>query len=106
MQVKELKALESIEKELKTLEGHLGFYYKNLKSGFEYGVNQDDTFFAASVIKLPLFLNVLLESEKGSISLDEKYLKLYIYSSFAWEHTKDFYQVGQKLAWKFVSGRF
>lgn len=72
MNTKELNALEAIEKELKSLGGHLGFYYKNLKSGFEYGVNADDIFLAASVIKLPLFLNVLLECEKGNISLDEK----------------------------------
>lgn len=72
MQTKEFKSLKNIEKELESLDGHLGFYYKNLKSGFEYGVNQDDTFLAASVIKLPLFLNVLFECEKGRISLDEK----------------------------------
>ncbi len=64
--------LQKIKKELETLPGHLGFYFKDLKSGFEFGVNENDEFLAASVIKFPLFLHILSECEKGSISLETK----------------------------------
>ncbi len=68
----ELKALESIKTEIEGLGGHLGFYYKNLVSGFEYGVKADESFLAASVIKFPLFLHVMKECEKGNISLSDR----------------------------------
>ena len=71
MQNKELEVLESISAEMKTVEGHLGLYYKNLVSGFEYGVGADESYGAASVIKFPLFLHILSENEKGSLSLDD-----------------------------------
>ncbi len=70
----EFAVLEEIKKELKTINGHLGFYYKNLVSGFEYGVNDGDEFLAASVIKFPLFLYVLNQCFAGKSSLDERLL--------------------------------
>ena len=71
MSNKEIITLQAIEKETKELSGHLGFYYKNLQSGFEYGVNENDSFLAASVIKFPLYLHVMNECEKGNMSLDD-----------------------------------
>ncbi len=72
MNTKERHALENIKRELKTLPGHLGFYYKNLVTGFEYGVGEEETYLAASVIKLPLFLHVLNLQSKGKLSLKDK----------------------------------
>lgn len=69
---KELQVLESIKKEMAPLTGHLGLYYKNLATGFEYGVGEDEVYGAASVIKLPLFLHTLAECEKGKLSLDDR----------------------------------
>ncbi|MBQ7048424.1 MAG: serine hydrolase [Clostridia bacterium] len=69
---KELQVLESIKKEMAPLTGHLGLYYKNLATGFEYGVGEDEVYVAASVIKLPLFLHPLAECEKGKLSLDDR----------------------------------
>ena len=68
---KEQQVLDAIAREMETIPGHLGFYYKNLVTGLEYGVRPDETYFAASVIKLPLFLHVLRECEAGKISLDD-----------------------------------
>ena len=68
----ELRILKSIEKEMSQIPGHLGMYYKNLITGFEYGVRDDEAFLAASVIKLPLFLHLLKQQAAGEISLDEK----------------------------------
>jgi len=72
MQNKELFVLNAIKAEMETIPGHLGLYYKNLITGFEYGVREDEVYDAASVIKLPLFLHVLTEDFRGSLSLDDR----------------------------------
>lgn len=56
---KEQDALESIRQQIPSLPGHLGFYYKNLITGHEFGINEADAFLAASVIKFPIFLYLL-----------------------------------------------
>lgn len=68
----ERKTLEAIAGELEGLPGHLGFYYKNLVTGFEYGVRETEAYLAASVIKLPLFLHVLERCAAGNMSLDDR----------------------------------
>lgn len=68
----EQRTLTAIEKEMEAIPGHLGFYYKNLATGYEYGVNAGDAFLAASVIKFPLLLHVLTRAHRGEISLDDR----------------------------------
>ena len=65
-------ALESIREEMDGIPGHTGFYYKNLATGYEFSVRGDELFGAASVIKLPLFMHVLAESDAGRMSMDER----------------------------------
>jgi len=69
---KEGLALEAIGEEMKVIPGHLGFYYKNLTTGLEYGINENDAFLAASVIKFPLLLHVLTRAARGEIRLADK----------------------------------
>lgn len=71
---RELQVLNDIRDEMEQIFGHLGFYYKNLVTGFEYGVHADEAFGAASVIKLPLFLHVLEQAAQGKLSMDDKLL--------------------------------
>lgn len=71
-QSREQKALEYIKTGMKEIPGHIGFYYKNLITGYEESVGADEAYLAASVIKLPLFLHVLTLAARGQISLDEK----------------------------------
>ena len=68
----ELAALQAIAAEADTLPGHVGFYYKNLVTGFTYGVRAEETFLAASVIKFPILLHVLQRAARGEISLSQK----------------------------------
>ena len=68
----ELEILQSIARELEGLPGHVGFYYKNLATGFSFGVREAEAYLAASVIKFPLYLHILAEAEKGNLSLSEK----------------------------------
>jgi len=68
----ELTVLERIREEMETLPGHLGFYYKNLVTGVEFGIREDEIYGAASIIKFPLFLHILAECDKGNMSLDDR----------------------------------
>lgn len=72
MASREQAVLESIRKEMEALPGHLGFYYKNLATGYAYGVRAEEAFLAASVIKFPLFLHVLSQAAEGKLDLDQK----------------------------------
>ena len=67
----EIQVLERIQNRMASIPGHTGFYYLNLMTGFEYGVREDETFGAASVIKLPLYMHVLAECTAGRMSMDE-----------------------------------
>ena len=72
MSEKTVQVLENIRAEMETLPGHLGFYYKNLVTGLEFGVRAEEAFLAASVIKLPLYLHILQRAAVGEIDLNEK----------------------------------
>lgn len=69
---RELDVLEQIRTEMETIPGHLGFYYQNLTTDFEYGVRENEAYSAASVIKLPLFLHLLAQAAEGKVDLSEK----------------------------------
>ena len=60
---REQSVLESIRCQMDSLPGHLGVYYKNLITGYECGVREDEAFLAASVIKLPIFLYLLAATD-------------------------------------------
>jgi beta-lactamase class A len=68
----ELSVLENIRREMEELPGHLGFYYKNLVTGTEFAIREDEIYGAASIIKFPLFLHILAECDKGNMSLDDR----------------------------------
>jgi len=64
--------LEVIADEMQRIPGHLGFYYQNLVTGFTFGVHEEEVFGAASVIKLPLLLHIMAQSEAGKLSMTEQ----------------------------------
>lgn len=65
---REQQALEAIAREMETIPGHLGFYYKNLTTGLSFGIREEEAYLAASVIKLPLYLHVLEQCAVGLLS--------------------------------------
>lgn len=71
---REQRALDTIQREMADIPGHLGFYYKNLVTGAERGVNSGEEFGAASVIKLPLFLYILAQDTRGALDMNQKLL--------------------------------
>lgn len=64
--------LSQIQEKMAALPGHLGFYYKNLVTGYEFGFRDDEAFLAASVIKLPIFLNMLAKDAAGTLDLGSR----------------------------------
>lgn len=67
--MKEEKVLQAIAEEMKEIPGHVGFYYKNLVTEYEYGVCENESYLAASVIKLPLYLHVLRQAAEGKLDM-------------------------------------
>ena len=60
----------SVLSEFSRVPGRSGLYYKNLATGEEFGVRQDEAFLAASVIKLPVFTAVASLAEQGEARWD------------------------------------
>jgi beta-lactamase class A len=69
---------EDTEKKIKDLtrdlQGTYGVYVFNLTDKYEYGINQDEVFIAASLIKLPVILSLYQEAEAGRIDLETEYV--------------------------------
>ncbi len=57
-----------IIKELSTMPGKVGFYYKNLVTGETIGYNENLPFLPASIVKLPLMAAILLLRSRGETS--------------------------------------
>lgn len=56
---------------LKTAKGKIGFYYKNLVTNEEISFNENETFLAASIIKLPILAEIFRQSAMGNADLSE-----------------------------------
>ena len=63
---------ERMAKRLEKLKGKVGLYYKNLKTGEDYGYNEEEMFLAASMIKLPLFMCVEKLIAEGTLKGSDK----------------------------------
>ena len=61
-----------IMKRLREVPGKVGFYYKNLVTGETMGLNEDEPFQAASVIKLPIYAAIMKLANEGRADLSEK----------------------------------
>src|SRR3989344_2139235 len=67
------KAISQFEEKTKNLSGVYALYVIRLDNGDSYGINEDETFQAASLIKLPVMAGMYMEEEEGSLSLSSKY---------------------------------
>jgi len=74
MNKKKESIISQFKAETNKLSGVYGLYVVDLNSGFSFGVNENETFDAASLIKLPVMAAMYRLSEEGKINLDEKYV--------------------------------
>jgi len=65
--------LEEIKNLTKDLLGTYGVYVYRFEDGKEYGLQQNEIFPAASLMKLPVILTLYQEAEAGKINLEEEY---------------------------------
>ncbi len=54
-------------------EGVGGVYVRDLKGGYGYGVNPDEIFFGASVMKIPLMVAVYRKMDEGEFSFNDTF---------------------------------
>jgi len=57
---------------LESLEGKIGFYFKDLVTGESWGYNENELLQSASVIKLPIYAVIMKLWAEGKLSLSEK----------------------------------
>jgi len=67
------KITTDFKKNTNNLSGVYGLFVIYLKSGYSFGLSQDESFTAASLIKLPVMAAAFRESEKGSLNLETIY---------------------------------
>ncbi len=63
---------EKIEGVAEELDGKMGVAIKNLGTGEECLLNADESFYFASVYKLPVLVELYRQVDEGRVSLDEK----------------------------------
>ena len=64
-------ARQEIEDYADDHEGTAGVYVRDVQGDFGYGVNPDEKFFGASVMKIPLLVAVFRKIDEGEISLED-----------------------------------
>ena len=68
----EKNTLDTIRERMDALPGHVGMYYKNLVTGYEYSVRGEETYLAASVIKFPLYMHVRAQAAAGAWDMSDR----------------------------------
>jgi beta-lactamase class A len=53
-------------------QGHYGVYFEDLNTGAGIGVNEQEGFLPASLLKLPIMIAILKKVEEGELTLDRK----------------------------------
>ncbi|CAA9408756.1 MAG: Beta-lactamase class A-like and penicillin binding proteins (PBPs) superfamily [uncultured Rubrobacteraceae bacterium] len=61
-----------LEERVKDYDGVAGVYVRDLDEGFGYGVRADETFFSASIIKVPVMVAVYRKVEKGDLKFSQE----------------------------------
>ena len=62
------KGLAEIQQEVEGYGGVAGFYVRDLKGGHGYGIRPDESFFGASVLKIPVMVAVYRKIDAAEIS--------------------------------------
>ncbi len=65
---------QKIEQRLGEIPGRTSFYYKNLVTGQAFSVRADRPMMAASVIKLPIMVEVFRQMKAGELSRNQLYV--------------------------------
>jgi len=61
-----------LEERVEGYDGVAGVYVQDLDGGFGYGVRTDETFFSASIIKIPVMVAVYRKVDQGDLSFSQE----------------------------------
>ena len=61
-----------LEDRVKGYDGVAGVYVRDLEGGYGYGVRADETFFSASIIKVPVMVAVYRKVEQGDLEFSQQ----------------------------------
>jgi len=61
-----------LQERVKGYDGVAGVYVRDLEGDFGYGVRADETFFSASIIKVPVMVAVYRKIEQGDLSFSQE----------------------------------
>jgi len=67
------EVINSFKEKTKSLSGVYGLYVVRLSDNTNYGISQNETFEAASLIKLPVMAALYVEAENGDLDLETEY---------------------------------
>mgnify|MGYP005851830219 FL=1 len=73
-QEKGRKIISEFKEKTKSLSGVYGLYIVHLDSGYSFGVNENEIFQAASLIKLPVMSTMYKRYDTKNLDLDERYV--------------------------------
>ena len=65
------KGLARAQRAIEGYEGEVGLYVRDLEEGWGYGIRADESFFSASVIKVPIMIAVYRKVDEGELSLQD-----------------------------------
>ena len=66
------EVVSEVEDRVEGYDGVGGVYVQDLDEGYGYGVRADETFFSASIIKVPVMVAVYRKVEQGDLSFSQK----------------------------------
>lgn len=72
-QKKAQEAISLFNNKVRPLSGVYGLYVVRLDNGTSYGINENEVFQAASLIKLPVMVGMYMGEEDGNLDLEEEY---------------------------------
>lgn len=67
------KGLAKARRAIEDYEGEVGLYVRDLEGGWGYGIRADESFFSASVIKVPIMIAVYRKIDEGELSLQDAF---------------------------------
>lgn len=73
MKEKSNEIIKNFREATKDKSGVYGLYVVDLLNGYSFGINENEKFTAASLIKLPVIAGFYQLAESGGINLDDKY---------------------------------
>ncbi len=65
--------------------GKCGVYVKNIKTGEEITINENEEFFPASIYKLPLAVLILKDIDDKKVSFDDNYIVNYSHIAYSYD---------------------